>query len=216
MASISDLHTDILFNHLFLYLDTLDVWKLRLACSKMHELCWDYFENACSSLSLTSNEGSRQPGKSPCVGFGAGVNILQVANCKHLHALRITGKCNETEERNFVKLTSLLVEKDMMLKRLVLSDLDLSCVVSYVDSISAKCFNLEELELSRIVMSRTIQWFLQCLLQHNRSTLRKLVLDSLAFAPNDPLPTKPLTALQYFSVRFVNAFLCSQCTSNLA
>ena len=103
LVSISDLHTDILSNHLFLYLDTFDVWKLRLTCSKMHELCWDYFEKACPSLSLTSNEGSRQPGKTLCVGFGAGVNILQVANCKHLQELRITGKCNETEERNYCR-----------------------------------------------------------------------------------------------------------------
>lgn len=207
MASICDLHTDVLFKHVFDYLATSDVWKLRLTCRKMNDLCWDYFEHACGSLWICSTDEEEKEekkliDKTSCVSFGAGLNILRVSNCKHLQEVKILGRCSDIEERIFLEFTTLLTKREIKIKTFTLSDLDLSCIISLVDSLSHRCVKLEELKLIRIVMPWTVQRFLQTLLMHSRNTLHVLQLKSLTVALNDPLPTESLTVLQRFSVRW--------------
>ena len=198
MASIADLHTDILFHHVFCRLNTFDVWKLRLVSRKMHDLVWDYFTNACTSLFFSAESRVNNN----YVTFDAGVNILKACSCVHLRNLKITGVCNQTNERTVIGIFSILANKDkLLLTTLCLKDLDLTGIGLCFSDFSNKCKKLTELKLSRIVVSKTVQIFLQTLLQHCTNTLKRLKLKALTLAANYPLPTQSLAALQHFSVR---------------
>ena len=202
MSSISDLHTDILFNYIFQYLDAGDIWRLRLSCRTLHELCWDYFISSCRSLSVDFR-ASEECDNVSYVSYAAGVNILNVSTCRHLQEFRILGNYNGSDEKMFFELVSRIANRDAKLTRLSLKDVTLASGSStFIEGLSRKCMILEELEVARVrVMTPdTIQCFLQCLLQYSRNTLRKLSLESLAFTFTDPLPTVSLAALQYFSV----------------
>ena len=203
--------SDVIFEHIFVKLETIDIWKLRLTCRKLHELCWDYFSNACKSLkiclSTTCATDRLDMGACSFLDVGAGINIMHIS--KHLRTLEIFGPCSQHKVDGFVKLLNLL-RSGMKLKRLKLKHLDLTCTVPHLDGLSKMCSNLLELELGEtVIKDRSIQQFLSQVLQHNRN-LQKLTLNSITFSLNIPLPTNSLTALRHFSVS-----LFTVCHSNV-
>lgn len=202
MATLFELPpSDVLFKHIFVNLESIDVWRLRLTCRKLYELCWDYFSGTCQSLRIClSTKGQLD---SSYLDIGAGINIMHVS--KHLQSLEITGPCCQLGEKGFVKLLVLLVESNMVLKKLKIKNVDLTCIAALLDSVSKTCSELLELELCKIsIKGRSVQQVLCRVLQHNKYNLQKLTLPSLTFSLNEPLPTNSLTALRHLSVSFFN------------
>ena len=202
MVSLFDIPPcDVLFEHIFVNLETTDVWTLRLTCRKLHELCWDYFCNACKSLKVNISIADG-PGRSACssLDIGAGINIMCI--CKCLQTLEITGcPAAEVHERGFVKLLSLLLDSEVELKQLKLKNLNLTIAVPLLDGISKKCCNLQELEFCHTVINViSAQHFVSEVLHCSRNSLRMLTLKYISFSPNLPLPTISMTSLHHFSV----------------
>lgn len=216
MVTIFELpSSDVLFDHVFVNLETIDIWRLRLTCRKFYELCWDFFSNSCRSLKISISTVKDQPGN--FLEVGAGIKIMHVS--KHLQSLEITGSCDHlNEERKFVHLLSLLVESEVMLKQLILKCIDLTCTVTLLDDLSTKCSTLCDLELCETaIKGQSIQQLISQILQHSTNNLKKLTLKSLSCSLNEPLPTNSLTALRHFSVSFsMSEFVNCKCKYFLA
>ena len=209
MATVFDLPPlDVLFTHIFGYLETLDIWRLRLVCRGLHNLCWDYFTNVCTSLSVNLYPvESTVASVTSELRLGAGITILR--KCKKVRSLSIEGKL-AGKSNGFREVLSAVIDSDTsLLRRLCFSYTDFSTsVVPLMDKLSLKCCRLEELELCGVVADMvSVQWILSCLLQHSKSSLQKLSIEELKIPPSHQLPITALSGLRHFSVSLGNA-LC--------
>lgn len=209
MATVFDLPPlDVLFTHIFGYLGALEIWRLRLVCRDLHSLCWEYFTNVCTSLSV-----DLYPVESSIVtsdlGLGAGITILR--KCKKVRSLEIASSEVELAGKSlggngFYEVLSALIDADIgLLRRLCFSCTDFSTVIPLIDNLSLKCCQLEELELCDVVTDVvSVQWILSQLLQYSKYSLQKLSIEELTLPPSHQLPIKSLSGLRYFSVSHGN------------
>lgn len=172
---------------------------LRLVCTEMHSLCWDYFCNVCVNLSVwVSSECS--PHDDSMLGLGAGIMILK--GCKKIQGVEIvSSRLGGGSHAGVEKLLSTLIDAGGVLKRLRFSRVDLSSAIPLLERLSFKCRELKELELCGVAIGTLpVQWVLALMLQHSKQTLLKLSIKDLVFSPSQPLPVEALSSLQHLSV----------------
>lgn len=213
MASIFDIPAhDVIFVHLFSYLGSGDVWRLREVCRELFDLCWDYFINVCLSIRIKSAVPPHQGGggvveQDTSLRVGAGSAILK--RCRKIQDVHITDSAQldrEIAKRCLSVLLSSLIESEIVLKRFCLRLLNAGSMLPLLDDkhlggVAIKCQQLLELEISGIPMKGlSAQYLLSKLLQHCKNTLEKLSIQCLDFCPDQTLPVPSLTKLRYFSV----------------
>lgn len=173
---------------------------LRLVCTEMYCLCWDYFSNVCVSLSVCLSSTGALPPASMVVGLGAGIAILK--HSKKVRSVKIDSVGSGGRSHpGFQELLRALIEGVAVLKGLCFSGVDLSNAVPLLQRLSLKCEELAELELCGVELgTKSPQWILALLLKHSKKTLLKLSIQDLSFSPFQPLPAELLSGLRCLSV----------------
>lgn len=176
-------------------------------CRDLHSLCWDYFTNVCTSLSVDLHpvqlhvESSKASSVTSELGLGAGIAILR--RCRKVRRLKIASSEAELagKPNGFYGVLSALIVSDIsLLRRLCFSCTDFSTVIPLLDDLSLKCCQLEELVLCDVTGVVPVQWVLSRLLQHSKSSLQKLSIEELTIPPSHQLPIRALSGLRHFSV----------------
>ena len=195
---------DVLFPVIFGHLELSDVWRLRTVCKGLHILCWDYFIDVCTSLSVltlpspTDETHTGSPLPPDCLGVGPGINILK--KCTRLGSLRISshpGTRTEESRRYFCALmAALAVNSACTLKRLCLRYVDIRETTPILLHLRQRCSELEELDLCGV--SGPVISILPQLVTGD--SLQRLTLTDL----NQPLTHTPLPVMSLVNLKYIS------------
>lgn len=218
MATLFDLPAqDVLFTHIFAYLQALDIWTLRLASKRLHELCWDYFINVCTSLTVVIQPPSSPPSTShhpppptpSALGVCAGSSILTRSNkISNLEVVLRSEVPSESGDRFVRVLLTALTASDCELQRLCLRGVNLGTLLADPTlrrHLPPKCSRLSVLELCgpwRREKGEALQpSLLQLMVCCSGGQLESLTIQCLEQPLNQPpLPVQDLTGLRHISV----------------